>query len=211
MLRRLMTLVAVGFLSACTAETKWASDAEVAAARHVAAPPAHVTLITSINNRSGEGAHSGLLISGSERVLYDPAGSWDLPAPWTPERADLRYGMTDGAVQSFLSFQSGEAFHVILQRVEVPVEVADAVIASVQEEGASGKAFCANSIGKALSRVPGFEAVQTTMFPKALSRSFAELPGVTETLYEETGGRGRFIPLQPGTGTLRATWDAVSG
>ena len=211
MSRRLLPLAVAGLLAGCTADHKWATDAEVAAAHYTAPPPATITLISSINNRSGEGAHSALLISGSQRVLYDPAGSWDLPKPWTPERNDLRYGMTEGALQSFLTYQSGANYRVVMQSVTVPVEVADAVMASAIEEGSAGKAFCANSITKVLNRVPGFEGVGTTMFPKQLAREFAELPGVTEKIYEETTGRGRTIPVQPGTGILRETWDQVSG
>ena len=209
MLRRLMLLAFVALVSACTADHKWASDAEISAVRHVAPPPATVTLITSVNNRSGEGAHSGLLISGSERVLYDPAGSWTLPPPWAPERADLHYGMNDAALASYMTFQSGEKFRAVVQTIVVPVEVADAVIAAAVKEGSAGKAFCANSIASILRQVPGFEAVKTTMFPKALSRSFADVPGVVETIHAETGGRVRQIPVANGTGVLSQTWARV--
>ena len=52
MLSRLLALVAVTFLSACGADHKWATDAEVASARYVAGPPATITLITSVNGHS---------------------------------------------------------------------------------------------------------------------------------------------------------------
>lgn len=206
LLTRLMLLAAVVGLSACTADHKWASDAEVAAARHIAPPPATITLITSVNNRSGEGAHSGLLISGSEKVLYDPAGSWELPAPWAPEREDLHYGMSDPALASYLTYQSGEKFRAVMQTIVVPVEVADAAIAAAIAEGSAGKAFCANTISHILRPLPGFEGLSTTMFPKALSRSFGALPGVTEVMHTETGGVPRNIPVTVGTGTLAKTW-----
>ena len=73
-------------LSACAADQKFASDADVAAATYVAGPPASITLITSINGRSNAGAHSALVINGSQRVLYDPAGSWELSGGLAPER-----------------------------------------------------------------------------------------------------------------------------
>lgn len=210
MLRRLILVALLG-LPACTADHIWATDAEVAAARYVAPPPATLTLITSVNNRSGEGAHSALLISGSERVLYDPAGSWTLPAPWAPEREDLRYGMNDSALASYLTYQSGEKFRAVMQTVVVPTEVADAAMAAAIKEGSAGKAMCANTIAGILRDLPGFEEVKGTMFPKALSRSFAEVPGVSEVMHTEVGGVKRDIPVTPGTGVLQSTWAKVGG
>ncbi len=209
MLRRLMLLAALALASACTADHKWASDAEIAEVRYTAPPPATITLITSVNNRSNEGAHSGLLISGSQKVLYDPAGSWELPAPWAPEREDLHYGMNDQALASYLTYQSGDKFRAVMQTVEVPQAVADAAIAAAIAEGAAGKAFCANSISHVLQKVPGFEGVKTTMFPKALSREFAQVPGVVEVIHAENAGSPRNIPVAVGTGTLAATWKQI--
>jgi hypothetical protein len=210
MLHRVLLLAAFAGLAACgTADNKWASDAEIAAVRYTAAPPATITLITSINNRSGEGAHSGLLISGSERVIYDPAGSWDLPKPWAPERADLHYGITDTALASYLNYQSGEKYRAVMQTVVVPTEVADRAIAGAVAAGAANKAYCANTIAKILRDLPGFEAIGSTMFPRALARDFAELPGVSEKIHAETGGVVRDIPVSTGTGIQRATWEQV--
>ncbi len=206
MLRRLMLLAALAVTSACTADNKWASDAEIAAVRYAAPPPATITLITSINNRSGEGVHSGLLISGTERVLFDPAGSWELNKPWAPERADLIYGMNDSVLASYLNYQSGEKFRAVMQTVVVPIEVADAAIAAAIEEGAVGKAFCANSIAGILNDLPGMQDVGSTMFPKALARDFAKVPGVTEVIHAEDTGVVRKIPVATGTGVERQTW-----
>lgn len=180
MLSRLLALVAVTFLAACGADHKWASDAEVASARYVQGPPASITLYTSINGRSGSGAHSGLLINGSERVLYDPAGSWELTGGFAPERYDLHYGMTQPVLDTYLQFQSEGPFHVIEQTIIVSQAVADQAIAAAIAQGAAPKADCSHSISTILHKVPGFEALDGTFFPKALSRSFGKLPGVTE-------------------------------
>jgi hypothetical protein len=185
MLRRLFALVAIAFLSACGADHKWATDAEVANARYAPGPPATITLITSINGRSGAGAHSGLLINGSERVLYDPAGSWELLNGGAPERADLHYGMTPAALASYLKFQSDGVFHVILQTVVVPQSVADQAIAAAIAQGSTPKAACSNSISAILHKVPGFEGLPGTFFPKALSKGMAKLPGVREEQLED--------------------------
>ena len=191
MLSRLLALVAVVFLTACGADHKWASDAEVANARYVEGPPATITLITSINGRSGSGAHSALLINGSERVLYDPAGSWELTNGGAPERADLHYGMTPGALSSYMKFQSDGVFHVIAQTVIVSQSVADQAIAAAVAQGAAPKADCSNSISSILHKVPGFEAVPGTFFPKGLSRGMANVPGVIELTFDDmTPGQG---------------------
>ncbi len=189
MLSRLLAFLAVVFLSACGADHKWATDAEVANARYVQGPPASITLITSINGRSGSGAHSALLINGSERVLYDPAGSWELLDGGAPERADLHYGMTPGALASYLKFQSDGVFHVVLQTVEVSQSVADDAIAAAIAQGSTPKAACSNSISTILHKVPGFEKVPGSFFPKALSHGMAQVPGVREETMEDISGR----------------------
>ena len=63
-------------LSACGAQRIWATDEEVRAARFVSNEPPSVTLLTVIGIPRGEGGHSALMINGSQRVIYDPAGSW---------------------------------------------------------------------------------------------------------------------------------------
>lgn len=185
MLSRLIALAAFIFLSACGADHKWASDAEVASARYVQGPPATITLITSINGRDGSGAHSGLLINGAERVLYDPAGSWELVNGGAPERADLHYGMTPGVLSSYLKFQSYGVFRIVVQTVEVPQAVADQAIAEAIKAGAAPKADCSHSISNILNNLPGFESIPNTFFPKALSRGMAKIPGVREQDFEE--------------------------
>lgn len=178
MLTRLLALLAIVFLTACGADHKWASDEEVAKARYVAGPPATVTLLTSINDRSNEGSHSALIINGRERVLFDPAGSWELLDGGAPERLDLHYGMTPSAVASFVWFQSNGIFSAHLQTVTVPQSVADQLIDAAAAHGAAPKATCSYSISGILSKTPGFESLPVTFFPKKLQRAFAKLPGV---------------------------------
>lgn len=180
MLTRLLALVAFVFLSACGADHKWASDAEVAKARYVAGPPASITLLTSINDRSGEGSHSALIINGSQRVLFDPAGSWELPDGQAPERLDLHYGMTPPALASFVMFQSNGIFSAHLQTVVVPLDEADALIAAAAANGAVPKANCSRSISNLLRKTPRFSSIPVTWFPKSLARSFAKQPGVIQ-------------------------------
>lgn len=75
MKKLLLALTALISLAACGAEPIWAPDDAVATARYAHPGPTSVTLYTVLSTRSGAGAHAGLLINGSERVLFDPAGS----------------------------------------------------------------------------------------------------------------------------------------
>ncbi|MFE3835899.1 hypothetical protein [Pseudogemmobacter sonorensis] len=187
MLRILIACLAALFLSACGAERVWAPDERVAAARYVAGPPPSISLITVINDRSGAGAHSGLLINASQRVLFDPAGSWKHPD--VPERNDLHYGITDQVLYFYRDYHArdteAEKFHVVEQTLIVTPEIAETVMRLAMDYGAVPKAYCANSISNILSGVPGFEAISTTMFPKRLRADFATIPGVTEQIFTE--------------------------
>lgn len=195
--RLLTALVLAASLQACTRDDIWASDEAVAQARYVDPGPPSITLFTSVNTRNQTGAHAGLLINGSERVLYDPAGSWDVKS--APERHDMRYGMTPGHLASYVTFQGTAPFEVTLQTVYVSRAVADQAIAAAQAHGAANKAACTIAIATVLSDVPGFEGLPQTYFPKALSRGFAELPGVHTVVRSSMDGPLRSVlPGSPG-------------
>ncbi|MEY4983291.1 MAG: hypothetical protein RIR62_1557 [Pseudomonadota bacterium] len=180
MLRIVLTLCALFALSACgagTAEPKWASDAAVAAARFVEPEgPRSLTLYTVVNNRSQSGAHSALLVKGSETILFDPAGSWHHPR--IPERNDVHFGITPKMRAFYIDYHARETFRVVEQTLDVPPEVAEMVAARAKAYGAVPKAQCANSITSVLSDVPGFESIGRTWFPNRLSDDFGALPGV---------------------------------
>jgi len=179
-----LALIALVALGACsTAEPTWAPDDKVAAAHYVAPGPKSITLFTVVNNRNGSGAHSGLLINGSEQVMFDPAGSWHHPN--LPERNDVHFGVTEKMVAFYIDYHARETFRVIKQTVVVSPEVANLVLAKAEAYGAVPKAQCANSISTILSGVPGFESLEHTWFPNKLSKEFGKLPGVTYQLYTD--------------------------
>lgn len=182
MFRPLLRALAAGSvaltLAACGAEPVWAPDEQVAAARFVAEGPKSITLFTVVNNRSGSGAHSGLLINASERIMFDPAGTWHHPR--IPERNDVHYGITDKMVLFYIDYHARETFRVQEQTLIVSPEVAEMVAQRAKAFGAVPKAQCANSISSILRGVPGFESISATFFPNKLHDAFAALPGVTE-------------------------------
>ncbi len=181
MLRLLAALACALTLASCGADRTWAPDDQVAAAHYVAGPPASITLVTVINDRNGSGAHSGLIINGSERVLFDPAGTFYHPS--MPIRNDVHYGLTDRMYAFYLDYHTRdnptEDFHVIESTKIVPLEVANLVLQRAKDYGAVPKAYCSTSISNILNGVPGFEGLKGSMFPKALGRSFDALPGVS--------------------------------
>ena len=193
MIRLLTGLLALLTLVACTADHKWASDAEVARARYVDPNPASITLFTSINTRTNSGAHSALLINGTERVLYDPAGSWEQPL--APEREDMRYGMTPQVLANYADFQGTAPFKLIEQTIFVTPEVAEMVKQNAIAHGAANKAACTNAIGQIMRPVPGFESLPSTLFPKQMSAAFGLLPGVqTRTVTSLDGDLRLTVP-----------------
>lgn len=180
MLRFVICLAALLGLAACGAEPKWAPEDQVQAARHVADEPSHVTLYTVVNKSTGSGAHSAILVNGSERLIFDPAGTWTHPR--LPERNDVHFGMTDKAVAFYVDYHARRTFNVIEQKVYVSPEVAELVLRRVKDYGAVPKAMCTAATSSVLRGVPGFDSLPSTWFPKRLSEAFGELPGVSTTL-----------------------------
>jgi len=176
MLRAALALLALLTLAGCGAEPVWAPDHEVEAARYVHDGPNTITLFTVINNRSDAGAHSGLMINDSERIMFDPAGTWQHPR--IPERNDVHFGITPRIVNFYIDYHARETYRVIEQKLLVSPQVAEMVIARSKARGAVPKAHCANSISAILRDVPGFESLGSTYFPNRLADQFGELPGV---------------------------------
>ncbi|MXQ09594.1 hypothetical protein GQ651_17245 [Alphaproteobacteria bacterium GH1-50] len=173
------------FLSACggPAEPVWAPDDAVARARYVHDAPPSVTLFTVVSTRNGSGGHSGLLINGDERILFDPAGTFRLP--FAPERNDVHFGMTKRAVDVYIDYHARETFDVVVQEAPVTLDQARRLTALVKDYGAVPKAQCSLSIARILQDVPGFEGVRTTYFPNSLSEQFGEATGATRRVISD--------------------------
>ena len=164
-------------LAACggPAEPVWAPESAVERARYTASGPSTVTLLTVRSTDSGFGAHTGLLLSGSERGLVDPAGTFRLAA--APERNDLHYGITPQVLAVYIDYHARETYDVELVEVPVSRAEADALIAQAAAYGAVPKAQCALSITRILNTQPRFAAMPTTYSPNAASMAFSGVPG----------------------------------
>ncbi|MDT0681319.1 hypothetical protein RM543_01380 [Roseicyclus sp. F158] len=183
-------------LAACGAEPVWAPAPEVQRAAYTHPGPKTLTLFTVINNRSNEGAHTGLMVSADQRAIFDPAGTFKSPA--LPERNDVHYGMTPRAEEIYIDYHARQTHHVVKQEVQVTPEQAAIALRLIEENGAAPKAYCASATSGILKQIPGFESINSTFFPRNLMRQFADVPGVVTTrIYddsEDNRGALRYVP-----------------
>ncbi len=143
-----------------------------------------------VNNRTGRSAHSGLLINGSQQVLYDPAGTFTHPD--LPRRGDIHYGMTPRFVDYYERYHARFDYFVEAQKVPISRATADQLIANAQARGESMKMTCGLDVADVLKPVPPFQGVPTSFFPEALRDYFEALPGVEDSyVYESDVGKNR--------------------
>ncbi|PTV96245.1 hypothetical protein C8J27_10239 [Rhodobacter aestuarii] len=176
MRRLFICMTAPVALAACGAEPVWAPDEAVQAAHYSTGKPPSVTLFTVIGTTTGAGGHSALMIDGSERVIFDPAGTWKHPT--VPERNDVDYGITDQMYKFYIDYHSRETWFVREQTLPVSPAIAEALIDRVEANGAVAKMMCANETSAILRDIPGFESIPQTTSPVKLSKAFGQLPGV---------------------------------
>lgn len=182
-LRAFLVAGALGVLAGCVDKTPQASDADMARLSYVSDDPPSLTLVTSISNRSGAGAHSALIINGPERAVFNPAGTWRHPL--APEQGDFHRNFSPGMEKWFFDYHARETFRIRAQTVEVPMSVAAQALEAARTYGSVPPAQCTRSITVILRDLPGFEDFPVSWFPLHASASFAELPGVTTVLYTD--------------------------
>lgn len=147
------------------------------AARYVHGGQAELTLVTVMNYRTKRGDHTALFINADERLLFDPAGSWQLPE--VPERNDLHYGVTPRIGASFYMSHTRETHYTVVQRIPVPMETALRAKQLAAKAGPVPPAHCAVSTARILRELPGFEGITSGYFPHNLMEQVAALPNVT--------------------------------
>ena len=155
-------------LASCGAESVVASKEFVDRARYVHSGPPSITLYTVVSNTNNSGAHSALLINGSQRLIFDPAGTWHHPN--LPERNDVHYGMTPRMVDFYVDYHARETFRVYEQTVMVSPAVAELAIQRAEAYGAVAKAQCTRSVTDILRGLPGFESVKYLMTSSGTER-----------------------------------------
>ena len=134
-----------------------------------------MTLLTVVNARTGGGAHTGLMINGSERVIFDPAGSFRHPE--IVERGDVIYAVTPAIEKTYIDYHVRDAYDMVAQTVPLSREEADRLIALAEASGATPRAFCARAASGIL-REAGFTSLGRTFYPGRLMQDMGRLPGV---------------------------------
>lgn len=188
MKRLVIGLAVVAVLSGCAADqSPDSSDEQVASAAFRAAGPRSMTLVTVVNNRTGAGGHTALVVNGSQQVIFDPAGSFRDNR--VVEKADVLYGMTPGWVQAFKSAHARTTHHVVSQTVTLTPEQAEQALNLVRSNGAVPGAYCANATSAILAGIDGFGGIKQTFYPVKLMDQFATVPNVrTDRHYENDAG-----------------------
>jgi hypothetical protein len=180
-----LALGAMVFLAGCATETVWAPDDAVARAAYRHDGPPRLTVYTMINNNSGGGAHTSLMINGSQRVIFDPAGSFKHDT--IPERNDVLFGITPPVEDVYTRYHARKTYHVQIQRLDVSPELAERAIQLVKANGPVPSAQCSLATSRILGELfPG--QIRTSWFPRKTAEDFGKIPGVTEEkLYEYDG------------------------
>lgn len=182
------TVFCLVILSAC-AKSIYAPSTAVQQYAHVGSDRPYIELITMINNRTGQGGHSSLVVNGgSYHIMYDPAGRWYSSV--APERNDVLYGLKPAVMQRYKSFHSRKTHHVVTQRKYVSRATAQIAYKVALEQGASHDSMCSRNVSAMLKKIPGFETIGHHWFPAGLMRKFGKIPNViTDKYYEDDEGQ----------------------
>ncbi len=183
--RLCMALVTAVLIAGCAVNEDNATDEQIRQVAYSHDGPPRLTLYTMVSNDTGAGAHTSLLINGSQRVVWDPAGSFR--AESIVARGDVVYGMTPKMVDVYTRFHARETYHVIIQELDVSPEVAEIALRRAQSYGAVPQSQCALSTGRLLQGVPGFEDMPATYYPIKLMEAFAKKAPRTRALFEYDG------------------------
>ena len=182
--RRTFILGAPLALVACgDGDLIWAPDDVVNAKIYRGTGQKSITLYTMINVWSGNGAHSSLLIDASQRVMFDPAGSFKHET--IPGRNDVLFGISPRVEEFYVSYHARQTYYVEGQRILVSDEIAERALQLVMANGAVPKSACALAVSKVLRDIPGFENIRRTISPTRIRDDFAKIPGVVTTIYRE--------------------------
>lgn len=185
-------------LAGCTGQSVMAPAADVARVMYRHDGPPALTLFTVKNVGTENGAHTGLMIAASQRVIFDPAGSFSHPS--IPEQNDVLFGITPRVEQAYISYHARTSYYTISQTKQVPAAVAEQALQLARAYGPVAKANCSRATVDILRQLPGFESLHFTWFPDNLERQFGLLPGVLRQEYREydaddnTALRGAELP-----------------
>ena len=170
-------------LSACAGQEVWAPDDVIARAIYREPGRNYMTLYSMKGIENDRGAHTALLINASQRIMFDPAGSWSQEV--MPERNDVLFGVTPRLEDYYVSFHARVTFYVIGQTVEVSPEVAEQAFNLSLKAGPVAPSYCARVTSGLLRQLPGFSGISQTWDPSKIAADYAKLPDVVTREYRE--------------------------
>lgn len=182
-MRRFLAVVCAAAALAGCEVYQAASPEEVARAAYSSDEPPSITLISMVNAGNGRSAHSALLINGAQRVLYDPAGTFQHPD--LPRRGDIHYGITPRFLDYYERYHARFSHYTHSQKVYVSQATADQVMANAEALGRTPKMLCAGSVTGAIRGVEPFTEVRGSIFPETVRRDFARIAGVENAYVRE--------------------------
>ena len=110
-------------LAGCAADPVWAPDEDIAQVRYRDPGPTRLTLFTMVSNDTGSGGHTSLMVNASQRVIFDPSGSF--VHPLVPERNDVLYGINPQIADIYTRYHARLTWHVVVQELDVAPEVVE--------------------------------------------------------------------------------------
>lgn len=192
-MQRLMLAVLVSLtLAGCAVKPEIPrSDDVIAQSAYRHDGPPELVLFTMKSNRTGQGAHTALMVNGSQRVIFDPAGSFRNEA--IVRRGDVIYGVTPGMLDVYTRYHARETFYVQVQRLQVSPDLAEGVLREALGKGRQPDARCAASTSEILAGFPQL-GISSTWYPNNLADQFGQLPGVSSRdLYEYDSDDNRAV------------------
>mgnify|MGYP006073697755 CR=1 FL=1 len=179
----LACILCASVLAGCAEKGKESPQSQIEAAAYLHSGQPKITLITMVNNRTGSGGHTALLVQGRQSVIFDPAGSFEHEK--IPERGDVLYAMSPGWIKIYKSAHARSNFHVVSQEFTVTPAQAARAMQLIQARGSVSSALCANATSGILKEIPGFQSIQQGYYPLKLMQQAEQLPGVKTTRYYE--------------------------
>ena len=191
-IRVAVSMLLVALTAACAGVEVGAPPAEISRARFASDEPPYVAVVSMVHRDQQRAAHTALFINASQRVIYDPAGTFRHEA--MPERGDIHYGATDRMIDYYERYHARFSHYVHVQTIPVSAATAEAVLRRAQAQGPSPKLFCTVDTIAVLNDVPQIPRFYSSFFPEALRQQVAQVSGVQDRYrYEED--RGKTVPV----------------
>ena len=163
-------------LAGCGAPQTLATREDMSRARYVHGGQPALTLFTMKNVGTDNGAHTGLMINASQRVIFDPAGS--LTHPLIVDNNDVIFGITPTMLDIYRSAHARSTYYVIEQYAPVSAEAAELALQKALVAGPVGKARCTYATSEIIASLPGVNGIRPTFFPDNLYEQFKRMPGL---------------------------------